>query len=93
MVRGSEGAAVRSEGDEGLAGGVAPLAEAALEPAIALAADEPDDEAEPVLIRCDWCEQRKSAYEVIVKGGLLLCEDCRECGPDIDREIDRMRGK
>jgi len=71
------------------------VADAAQEPADALAGDEPSDEAEPLLITCDWCDQRKPSYEVLQRGDLLLCEDCRECAYDerTDRQISIMRSK
>jgi len=69
------------------------LARATAQTADALTADEPEDYATTDLIRCDWCEQRKPSYEVLMRGDLLLCEDCRECSPDVDRAIDLRRGK
>jgi len=60
---------------------------------LADAPDEAEDYATTDLTRCDWCEQRKPSYEVLMRGDLLLCEDCRECSPDVDRAIDLRRGK
>jgi hypothetical protein len=95
VVRSSEGLAAGPERNGSLAGGLSAVAEAAQEAADAFTADGAADYATTDLIRCDWCDLRKPSYEVLLRGDLLLCEDCRECQRDerTDRQIDLIRGK
>lgn len=53
----------------------------------------PNNEMPPHVCRCDWCSALKPSEEVLPRGDLLLCEDCRETPPSVDRKIDLMRGK
>lgn len=98
MDRSTEGLSVRPDRDGVLAGGLASLAGASEEAADALTTDEREDYATTDMSECDVCGQMKPSDEVSVVwvGGYLetfACIDCRECGPDVDRKIDLMRGK
>lgn len=78
-------------------GGLQALAEAAQAPADALSTDEPDDDALTDVTRCDWCSLLKPSCEVTCKWvgahDLWLCEDCRECGPEVDHKVNWLRGR